>query len=323
MFYATGDGWDARPGYSLIQKYGGDSEFFGERTTQYLIFEADDHTAGWEKSFNDSFRLDYTNYVEEGDEFLLQAIAFCKNRTEAEKYIAADKGAAAPAVAVAKGFYVCLYEDRLAEPDGNVDGPAYSSLKDAVAACDSMKEYGYRVANESGKIVYLPYGDLLQCNLLREGHYITEYARTHDFKYGDSCTNPGINHRPLRTSCDRLVDWILYRAGFTDQPLVQGCVVSNLSKWCQEKGFKKITEIDELQPGDIIFVRPDSAGVPQHVFMLASDVSDGMALRYDHGSDNRIVSHQPTFEPVSYESAPFAYAYRPAANKNNNIFWPF
>ncbi len=322
MFYATGDNIDARAGFSLTQTYGGDSEFFGERTTQYLIFEATGETRGWEETFNDSFRLDYTNYVEEGDEFLLQAIAFCKDLAEAEKYIAADKGETAKPAAVAKGYYVCLYEDRLGEPEGNVKGAVYSSLDDAVEACDSLKEYGYRVANEKGRIVYKPYRKLLQCNLLREAHYITEYARTHDFKYGDSCTNPGINHRPLRTSCDRLVDWILYRAGFTDQPLVQGCVVSNLSKWCQEKGFIKITDIDDLQAGDIVFVRPDSNGEPQHVFMLASEVKYGMALRYDHGSDRRIVSQQPFHEPVSYDDAPFAYAYRPVATKLNNIYGP-
>lgn len=322
MFYATGDNENATPGYSIVEKFGGDSEFFGERITQYLIFEAGKDTPGWEGTFNDSFRLDYTNYVEKGDEFLLQAIAFCKNRAEAEAYIATDKVKEEPAPNVEKGYYVCLYEDRLGVLEDNTDGNVYSSLKDATAACNYVKEYGYRVANEKGKIVYTPY-TLLQCNLLREGHYITEYARTHDFKYGDSCTNPGINHRPLRTSCDRLVDWILYRAGFTDQPLVQGCVVSNLVKWCQDKGFKKITRIEDLRAGDIIFVRPAADGGPQHVFMLASDVKDGMALRYDHGSDRRIVSSQPFHEPVSYEDAPFICAYRPVANKGNNIYGGF
>ena len=323
MYYATGDAEDARSGYSITRTYGGDSEFFGKRTTQYLIFEADNTTRDWAGTFNDSFRLDYTNYVEEGDEFLLQAIAFCKDRAEAEAYIAADKGPAAPAVKPAKGYYVCLYEDRLNEPENNIDGSVYSSIADAAAACDSLKEYGYRVADENGKIVYAPYKKLLQCNLMREGHYITEYARAQGFQYGDSCTNPGINHRPLRTSCDRLVDWILYRAGFTDQPLIQGCVVSNLVKWCEEKGFKKITRIEDLVPGDIIFVRPAADGGPQHVFMLASEVKDGIALRYDHGSDFRIGSDQPMREALSTDFAPFLYAYRPIAGNSNNIYGSF
>ena len=156
---------------------------------------------------------------------------------------------------------------------------------------------------------------------MREGKYITEYTREEGFKYGDSCTNPGINHRPHRTSCDRLVDWILYRVGFTDQPLVQGCVVSNLHEWCRDMGFEKITRIEDLQAGDIIFVRPSADGGPQHVFMLAEDAEGGHALRYDHGSDSRIMSKQPTDEPISYGDAPFIFAYRPIVTEENNIFY--
>ena len=310
MFYATSSIKNAREGYSIIAVYGGDSEFFGERKTQYLIFEADEKTKGWKKSFNDKFRLDYTNYAEEGDTFLLQAAAFCADRAEADEYITNDKTEETPKT-VEKGYYVCLYEDRLGQPKDNVKGSVYQLLDEAKAACDKQKKYGYRVADETGAVVYTPYS-LLQCNLLREGHYITEYARKNGFKYGDSCTNPGINHRPLRTSCDRLVDWILYRAGYTDQPLVQGCVVSNLIPWCEKNGFEKITKIEELQAGDIVFVRPDKNGVPGHVFMLASDVDkSGNALRYDHGSDTRINSKQPTKEPVDRSEAPFVCAYRP------------
>ena len=320
MFYATEDRAFAKAGYSLTEVYGGDSEFFGERVWQYVVFEADDTTRGWTERFNDGFRLDYTNYVEKGDTFLIGQIAFCADRTEAEAYIAEDRGELPPVPDIPKGYYVCLYEDRLHLPEDNVLGEAFSSLDKAKRRCDSKKEFGYRVANEKGEVVYTPY-TLLQCNLLREGHYVTEYAREMRFKYGDSCTNPGINHRPLRTSCDRLVDWILYRAGFTDQPTVQGCVVSNLHEWCREMGFERITRIEDLQAGDIIFVNPHADGGPQHVFMLAEDEEGGHALRYDHGSDSRIMSKQPTNEPVSYGDAPFLFAYRPVATETNNIYY--
>lgn len=321
MFYATETRDFAKSGYSITEVYGGDSEFFGERVWQYVIFEADENTKGWTTRFNDGFRLDYTNYLEKDDTVLVQQIAFCADRAEAEAYIAEDKGEQAPLPAVKEGFYVCLYEDRLHIPEGNIMGGAFDSLENAKKRCDKQKQYGYRVANEKGKIVYTPYS-LLQCNLLREGKYITEYARAERFKYGDSCTNPGINHRPHRTSCDRLVDWILYRAGFTDQPLIQGCVVSNLHGWCRDMGFKKITRVEDLQAGDIIFVNPHPVdGGPMHVFMLAEDESGGMALRYDHGSDSRIMSKQPTNEPVSYDNAPFIFAYRPVVTEENNIYY--
>ena len=318
LFYATADRYSAQAAYSMTKVYGGDSEFFGERVSQYVIFEADENTKGWKTRFNDTFRLDYTNFVMAGDEFLLEKIAFCADRAEAEAFIAADRGEIPAPPAVKEGYYVCLYEDRLHIPEDNVKGTMLSSLEEAKERCDKYKQYGYRVANEKGEVVYTPY-TLLQCDLLREGNYITTYAREQKFKYGDSCTNPGINHRPLRTSCDRLVDWILYRAGYTDQPLVQGCVVSNLVDWCEEKGFEKITNVRDLQAGDIVFVRPHADGGPQHVFMLASDYNGDKTQRYDHGSDNRIMSRQPSTEPVSYGDAPFMYAYRPVVTENNNV----
>ena len=319
MFYATGNNTSAKNGNSISQIYGGDSEFFGERVSQYIIFEADKKTRGWTTRFNDGFRLDYTNYQVAGDVFLVEKIAFCADRAEAEAFIAQDKPQE-PTPQVEKGYYVCLYEDRLHLPEDNVKGEPFSSLDAAIARCDRVKEYGYRVANEKGEIVYTPY-TILQSNLLREGHYITVYARKTGFTYGDSPTNPGINHRPLRTSCDRLVDWILYRAGFTDQPLVQGKVVSNLPEWCEEMGFKKITRLEDLQPGDIIFVKPHAQGFPLHTFMLASVYKGNSTLRYDHGSDHRIMSLQPTTEPVTYADAPFMYAYRPVATEENNSFY--
>lgn len=320
MFYATEDRRSASAGYSLTEVYGGDSEFFGERVWQYIIFEADEDTPGWSTRFNDGFRLDYTNFLEAGDTFLVEKIAFCADRAEAEAFITADRGEVTPAPEVEKGYYVCLYEDRLHIPEDNVLGNAYSSLDSAIKRCDRQKQFGYRVANEKGEIVYTPY-TLLQSNLLREGHYVTEYAREMNFKYGDSCTNPGINHRPLRTSCDRLVDWVLYRAGFTDQPLIQGYVVSNMPEWCEKMGFKKITRMEDLQPGDIIFVRPHAQGFPLHTFMLASNYNGNSTLRYDHGSDHRIMSSQPSTEPVSYNDAPFMYAYRPVVTEENNIYY--
>lgn len=323
LFYATEERSDAQAGFSVIETYGGDSEFFGERVSQYVIFDTSDAN-GWMTRFNDGFRLDYTNFVKEGDTFLLEKAAFCGSIDEANAFILEDSEPQAEKPQVAKGFYVCQYEDRLHIPEGNVRGSAFSTLEDAKDFCDRNKQYGCRVADENGTIVYTPYS-LLVCNLLREGHYIVNYAREQEFTYGDSCTNPAINHRPGNSSCDRLMDWIVYRAGFVfGQPLIQGCVVANLHVWCKKMGFEKITNAGDLKAGDIVFVRPAADGGPQHVFMLASDVSDGKALRYDHGSDTRIMNpDQPTFEPVSYPDAPFIFAYRPVATETNNIYFDY
>ena len=163
MFYATEDRRSAKAEYAMTEVYGGDSEFFGERVWQYVIFEADEKTRGWAVRFNDGFRLDYTNYVEAGDTFLIQKIAFCADRAEAEAFIAEDRGEIPPTPEVPKGFYVCLYEDRLHLPEDNILGDAFSTLENAKRRCDSKKEFGYRVANEKGEIV----GERLRTDLPR------------------------------------------------------------------------------------------------------------------------------------------------------------
>ena len=69
-------------------------------------------------------------------------------------------------------------------------------------------------------------------------------------------------------ACDRLVSWILYRAGFTDQPFINGC---DLEKLFRDHDFEKLDKLYDYKPGDIIFINPDSSGNPTHVFMCASE----------------------------------------------------
>ena len=168
MFYATNERTTAKGKFSMTEIYGGDSEFFGERVWQYVIFEATEDTEDWCVRFNDGFRLDYSNFVNKGNLFYIEQIAFCADRAEAEAYIAEDRGEIPPVPEVAAGYYVCLYEDRLHLPEDNVKGDVYATLDEAKEICDKYMRYGYRVANEKGEIVYTPY-DLLQTNLLREG----------------------------------------------------------------------------------------------------------------------------------------------------------
>lgn len=167
--------------------------------------------------------------------------------------------------------------------------------------------------------------------LMKEAQLITDFMRDQKFIYGDAKINPGINWEHLDpakaidpyekvVSCDRLVDWILYRAGFTDQVYDQGTTVWYMGAWCEEQNFERIDNVEELKAGDIVFVNPDSQGRPAHVFMCASTMDEyGMYLRYDAGSNERIQckkgteatpGQQPFREPI----AGFMYAYRPNAS---------
>lgn len=166
--------------------------------------------------------------------------------------------------------------------------------------------------------------------ILEEAQKVTDFARDNSFVYGHASINPGYNWGELDvekalnegerlTSCDRLVDWVLYRTGFTDQPYNHGYVVFQQPEWLESLTFEKITDVSALQPGDIVFVNNDSTrpGMPAHVFICASENLGGnVYLRYDHGSNERIQCKKgtevtPGQQPFKEVIANFFYAYRP------------
>ncbi len=150
--------------------------------------------------------------------------------------------------------------------------------------------------------------------LMREGKVVADYIRDNNFIYGHAIINPGVNWRTLDpkdaidpnekvVACDRLVNWVMFRAGFTDQDFYFGI---DLVEYFDKHGFQRIDSVRQLKAGDIVFVNPDANGNPGHVFLCA-----GENLRYDGGSDARINGSkgpQPFNEPVNG----FVYAYRPS-----------
>lgn len=150
--------------------------------------------------------------------------------------------------------------------------------------------------------------------LLSEAKSVTDYARNNNFAYGDAPINPAVNHDAKLVSCDRCVAWFLYNVGYTNQPNSHGVVVSQFPSWCEQNGFKKITSINDLKAGDVVFVNPDSNGLPGHVFLLGNPVGNGIWERYDCGSVEKI---RLTGQYSNYSSQPFKegianfmYAYR-------------
>ena len=145
--------------------------------------------------------------------------------------------------------------------------------------------------------------------ILANAKWVCDYVRDNDFTYGDAPINPAINHDARKVSCDRLVDWVLYRIGYTDQPEKQGMCVDGpgLTDWCIAHGFTRIDSTADLKPGDIVFVHPTAQGFPGHVFIHAgASDRDGDYYRYDCGKIERIRSTQPSCEPILN----FMYAYR-------------
>ena len=210
------------------------------------------------------------------------------------------------------------YSVRLSADDKSSEIAFTASLADARAIADQNAVYGYRVYDDNGNMVYCTY-TLLQSDILREAKWVTDYVRVNKFKYGDAPINPAYDHEAKLVSCDRLVDWVLYRVGFTDQVERQGMVVyfannrqRDLADWCEDHSFIRIEDPALLQPGDVVFVHPHTSSsgktYPGHTFVFGGfSGSTAESYRYDCGSDARIQSVQPFYEPLIN----FMFAYRP------------
>ncbi len=157
------------------------------------------------------------------------------------------------------------------------------------------------------------YEELVE-TMMKEGKIIADFIRDNKFIYGHARINPAINWRELDpakaikpderiVACDRMVNWIMFRAGFIDQNWFHGI---NLDRYAEEHGFMRIDNARSCKAGDIVFVNPDSKGNPTHVFICA-----GPNMRYDAGSDERINGSrgpQPFNEPILN----FCYGWRPS-----------
>ncbi len=247
--------------------------------------------------FNNGCRIDWSTDVQKGDTFILGEMLFFSNRSEGKAY--ADSRNKIASTTIGKTGYgddmpaegwkpattSASTRTNLAATRAGVSATfGTTGLEDAISFCNSRKQLGYRVSDEKGNVVYAPY-TLLQCDILREAKYVTTYARENHFTYGDAPINPAINNRAKKVSCDRLVCWVMYRVGFTDQPFTQGVVVSAMHTWSEENGFIEITDKNDLQPGDIILVKPNGSGTyALHTFLFAGAARQkGMYFRYDHG----------------------------------------
>lgn len=166
--------------------------------------------------------------------------------------------------------------------------------------------------------------------ICEEAQKVADFARDQKFTYGNASINPGYNWGALDvekainlderlSSCDRFVDWVLYRCGFVEQPYDNGYDVPKVYAWFDAMNFEKITDVSSLQAGDVVFTKEDplKPGYPGHVFICASEnLGDNVYLRYDHGSTERIrcvkgTEVTPGQQPFKEVIDEFYFAYRP------------
>ncbi len=226
----------------------------------------------------------------------------------------------------------------------------FESYEDACAKAQDhfLAATGYAVYSADGEFLYGVHDELVT-TIMYNGKLVCDYIDMNEYTYGNAGINPAITYlkrtypseygRPSReklVSCDRLVDWILYLSGFTDQPETNGPHINGLDDptygsvgWCKAQGFERIDNQDDLQAGDIVFVfpKPNNPDFPQHVFLFAGDTERskrGIFYRYDGGSDDRLrlegsfASYSEVGQPTKDTVTGFMYAYRPVASALTN-----
>jgi hypothetical protein len=229
---------------------------------------------------------------------------------------------------------------RVASPYNTQCIGTYSSLASAQSAANAKVQLGYVVYDSNGKFVYTPATSLNASKILWEAKGVADYQKNNGFVYGDSSVNPFYDKSQKIVSCDRFVGWALGNAGYVNgQPATRGLPLpghnldlnyNSLESFLKLHGFTKITDINQVKAGDIVFVgyctnhtylAPQYRWYPQHVFIAASNYSaanGGQTYRYDAGSLARIRSNQPFYEPLNYSSNVFRFAYRAPASGNNS-----
>ncbi len=202
--------------------------------------------------------------------------------------------------------------------------PAYEfeDYEQAVAKADDarLSAMGYAVYGADGEFLYGLNNEYVT-NMLFRAKYIVDFARENHYRYGSAAKNPAVSFhlflsrgvlREKIVSCDRFVGWVLYEMGYTDQPTDAGMFVwanassseHNLMIFLEKHNYERIDRTTDFKAGDIVFVRPttSSGGSPYgaHVFICAGSAGEGRQFyRYDHGSDTRIQSVQPSREGIS------------------------
>ena len=118
---------------------------------------------------------------------------------------------------------------------------------------------------------------------------VQEYARAHNYIYGDSQSN--VPCADGKISCDRLVARALWDMGYHDQCKGGIALGRNFEAYLMQHGFKRSINMADAKAGSVLVVMNPSKS-SRHVFVIASRSRDSFT-RYDCGSTDWIRSKQP------------------------------
>ena len=124
-------------------------------------------------------------------------------------------------------------------------------------------------------------------------------------------------------SSSGFVSWILNELGLKDQPQT-GLKIGTenntngrgLEWYCESNKFQRITDVNALEPGDIVLLKDRKTNIVTHTYIFDSWKNKGEqeCKAYDCGSKEWIQSgSQPITRKIASEGKVFSCAYRPSS----------
>ena len=192
---------------------------------------------------------------------------------------------------------------------------ASDDLEEAKLFADMNAHTGYSVYDASGNVIYSKNSQKVT-ELLKACRKISDKLIVDGFKLGVAPANPAFDDSAKLIAADTFVGWVLYESGYRGgQSEDTGLVFNepgshgNLVDFCIANGLTKITNIDEIKTGDIVFYSKtdENATYPDSVCIVASDLfEDDSQYLYDLSNVEDLSEMQPMRQPLP----DFMFAYR-------------
>ena len=175
--------------------------------------------------------------------------------------------------------------------------------------------------NDSKYISSNPTDEQFVVDLLKAAQQVTTTIKEKEFEYGNADYMPPRTNERIdevngttdedgnkKITTDRMISWALYKCGYKDLP---ECGLSvgedgDFISYLEEKEWSKITDEDDIIPGDIVFTDKIEEDKAKHVYLYA-----GNGKYYDCDSEEKIRQTGSTeSQPIEKSLSNFMCAYR-------------
>lgn len=216
-----------------------------------------------------------------------------------------------PVVSVIQTQYVV--RGKFADSSSEIGG--YDDIEEAKLMADVNAHLGYSVFDRTGNLVYNKYGEKIT-SIFGYSKEISDYIIENGFKTGEPKKNPAFDSSEKLIDGGSYIGWVLYKSGYINgQSSAKGLKLNkpgsegNLADFCASQEFTKITDIESVQAGDIVFYgQVDGVdGYAGGASIVASNMfEDDTYYLYDYTTIGDTLEMQPFRGPIN----DFMFAYR-------------